>query len=205
MLRNLLELVLRLFARRLDQGQRAKTLGEPDQSRLIVRQEGAAYRLSSSARGFSNSPGAQKLALLGAFMTLIAAGILATVAGVQLLYPDRAGWLVWLSATPVAGFIGFLGWVAIGWARAAAYETVEIDCDSHSIRLRRLAPAKADIEIPVADIKSVLVTDQLFVSLELLVVTRDSTVHRMMSGLSKRELDDAAAIISSFVPLGAKE
>jgi hypothetical protein len=188
-------------AQRLDRDTLQATLHQPDQRRLSIRQEGEIFLITTQPGGFSPASGARRLALLSAVSALVAVGVLGTVVGVQIRQPERIGWLVWLCAGGFAAMAALSAWLIWGWARAAAYEAVEIQCDHRSLRLRRLAPTPAFIEIPTASIKSVLIAHQFSVSLTLLVLTHDQKVHRLMSGLSKSELDDAAGVLSTFVPL----
>lgn len=189
---------LRLLFGKLDQALLNDTYARKGEYRLMVSQEETGTRIHSPARGFSASYGAQRLTILAIAFALASVGLLTASLVVALSNPDRATPVVIIASGVFVLMVSGLAWLTFHWARAAACEEVIIECDSESVRLKRLAPSAQEFSISLQSIKQVSVTDQFFVSLELLIVTHDFKIHRLLSGLQRQELQDAASIINTY-------
>lgn len=190
--------ILRLLFGKLDQALLNDTYARTGEYRLAVSQEATGTRIHSPARGFSTSFGAQRLTVLAIACALAAVVLLAAALVVALSNQDQATPFVIAGVGAFVLMVAGLAWLAFRWARAAACEEVLIECDPESLRLKRLAPTPQELSIPLQSIKEVSVTDQFFVSLELLVITHDFKIHRLLSGLQRQELQDAASIINTY-------
>jgi len=191
-------IILRWIFLKLDESLLRKTHVRQGPNKLVIVQEGATAVISSPARGFAGSFGGRRLALLAFAFILVTVGIPIVIAAVFFLHPERFSWAVVVSVGVFTAITAMLGRVALCWTRAATSEAVTIHCQPDVLRVKRSAPAVTEIEIPVELIKDVMITDQFKVSLELLVVTHEPKVHRLLSGVSRAELEEVASFINLF-------
>ena len=189
---------LRWIFAKLDQSLLKSTYAQKEGYYLKIEQEGEVTRIQSGARGFSESFGARRLALLAAVFFLIAIFIPLMLAGVFAFERDMVTPLILASAGVVVLMIGTLAWLAFHWAKKAASEETLIECSPQSVRVRRLFPKGDDLVVPIDSIKEVSITDQFFVSLELLIITHEFKIHRVVSGLQHHELQDVASVIEHY-------
>jgi hypothetical protein len=189
---------LRWIFSKLDESLLRQTYARQGQNKLVIVQEGATAVISSPARGFAGSIGGQRLAFLAFASILVTVGIPITIAALFFLHPERFSWAVVVSVSVVTAITAIIAWVTLCWTRAATREAVTIHCQPDVLRVKRSSPAVTEIEIPVELIKDVMITDQFKVSLELLVITHEPKVHRLLSGLSRAELEEAASFINLF-------
>lgn len=190
---------LRSLCRMLDQALLKDTYARTGEYRLTVSESETGSRIHSPARGFSSSFGAQRLTILAIAFALSSIALLAVLLVVAFSNPDKATPIIMTASGAFILMVSGLAWLTFHWARAAACEEVIIECDPNLVRVKRLAPKAREFVIPRQSIKEVSVTDQFFVSLELLVITHDFKIHRLLSGLQRRELQDVASIINTYL------
>lgn len=170
-----------------------------------ITSEDGTILIKTQAPGYGRSPGAQRLFVLGTLMSL--AGFLVVgVAGVL-----AAGDFDWLERStafiPLLFGLGIcgLGAVILNWSRRAALLVTEMRCLPQDICVHTTRPKRSELRLCPAQIDRVVVTDQFFVALEILVVMKDFRCHSIVSGLSRTDLENIAEALRAAVEVAKQE
>jgi hypothetical protein len=194
------QVILQWLAKELDQRllRQAGNDSQRDRLEIAVREDVAFVRTRPGS--FGTSVGALRLMLLGIIALMAAFFITVTVVWVTVTQPGGRQLGVLVVSFAFVALVVTVGVVALRWSVAAVRETAEISCSRTELRVRQTVNGRhaRDFSVNMADVSEVMVVDQFFVLLELLVATKQKRLHRVLSGLRRDELERVAAMITGM-------
>lgn len=166
--------------------------------------DGDGDSIKLPAPGLKNSGTAIKLLAVGTMFLLVA--LFVVVAVVVRLPRDSRGWVYAVPAALIcAGLVGLLGYAGIRWGLHAAWCDVTVHLPPGRLVVEKSLPRGYRLDIAAADVTGVGVADQFHPSIgwEVLVMTEDLRVIRIVNGRPREELEVVAERIRAH--LGLKE
>jgi hypothetical protein len=187
------------LAHRLDQRLLAGAEAGPTGAVVDITLEEGSVLIKTRSPGYARSPGAQKLFLLGILISLAGCFIVGCAgvwaAGCFNLANRSVAFLPLLFGLGTCG----LGALALNWSRRAALLVTEMRCSPQEICVSTIRPKRSELRLCPAQIDRVVVTDQFFVALEILVLMKDNRFHSIVSGLGRTDLERIAGVLRATV------
>ncbi len=193
------------LAHRLDRRLLAGADAGPAGAVVDITAENGTVLIKTQAPGYARSPGAQKLfvlgilALLAGFFVVGGAGVLA--AGNFDVLKRSLAFIPLLFGFGICG----IGVIILNWSRRAARLVTEMRCSPQEICVQTTRPKRSEFRLCPAQIDQVVITDQFFVALEILIVMKDHRCHSIVSGLSRTDLEKIAEALLATVKAARPE